>query len=390
MALSIAEDLARAYSRNPHDERKESLMTSKIRSLKAPPKVVELLDVLCEQPGALVSKEALFARLWPEEGVDDSVLWQTVYLARKALGEAGAGTIETLPRRGYRLLAAAPRPRRYGWAAAAAALLFAILAGTAFAVTPRTRNETAFPSQALQAYNLGTYYLRMRTDVAASHAQSEFETAIRIAPDRAAGYAGLAQAYIIEAIEHAGRRNALLTRAEAAARLALDRDPRSSVAQTALAAAAFVAVETADATRGRRALDIDRAFRTAIAYDPDDATARAYYGAFLLDSGAVDESFVQLRRAVDLDPTLSYANVLVAKAALLRHDAPMAIHYATEALGFGTSDKDEALLTLGRAYDEAGRPQAALQAFRELARYAPAISSAVLCERRGGRRCEPA
>ena len=71
------------------------------------PQVAALLTALLEQPGAVVSRAELQARLWPDTTVDfDDGLNFCVRQLRLALGdEAGAPRyVETLARRGYRFI----------------------------------------------------------------------------------------------------------------------------------------------------------------------------------------------------------------------------------------------------------------------------------------------
>ncbi|MBC7911994.1 MAG: winged helix-turn-helix domain-containing protein [Pyrinomonadaceae bacterium] len=67
-------------------------------------KAIELLLLLIERGGRMVSKEELINALWPDTFVDENNLPVTISMLRKAFGEkAGAGRfIETVPRRGYR------------------------------------------------------------------------------------------------------------------------------------------------------------------------------------------------------------------------------------------------------------------------------------------------
>jgi len=76
-------------------------------STRLAPKAARLLALLLEQPGELVPRERLRQELWPEQHVEiDQVLAYTVRQVRAALGDDGAEPrfVETLPRRGYRLL----------------------------------------------------------------------------------------------------------------------------------------------------------------------------------------------------------------------------------------------------------------------------------------------
>jgi DNA-binding winged helix-turn-helix (wHTH) protein/TolB-like protein len=76
-------------------------------STRLAPKAARLLALLLERPGELVPRERLRQELWPEQHVEiDQVLAYTVRQVRAALGDDGAEPrfVETLPRRGYRLL----------------------------------------------------------------------------------------------------------------------------------------------------------------------------------------------------------------------------------------------------------------------------------------------
>ena len=71
------------------------------------PKVFDILAVLVESCGQVVSKEDLMKRVWPNTFVEEGNLTQNISLLRKALGETPGGVqfIETVPRRGYRFVA---------------------------------------------------------------------------------------------------------------------------------------------------------------------------------------------------------------------------------------------------------------------------------------------
>lgn len=67
-----------------------------------PLKAVELLCVLVENRGQVVSKEELIGKVWPDSFVEDSVLTQNVYLLRKTLrSNSTRSSITNVPRRGY-------------------------------------------------------------------------------------------------------------------------------------------------------------------------------------------------------------------------------------------------------------------------------------------------
>ncbi|HEV8588221.1 MAG TPA: winged helix-turn-helix domain-containing protein [Pyrinomonadaceae bacterium] len=72
------------------------------------PKVFDTLLLLVENRDRVIDKDELLGRLWPDTVVEESNLTQNVYLLRKALGEEPHGEtfIQTMPKRGYRFVAA--------------------------------------------------------------------------------------------------------------------------------------------------------------------------------------------------------------------------------------------------------------------------------------------
>jgi DNA-binding winged helix-turn-helix (wHTH) protein/Flp pilus assembly protein TadD len=77
------------------------------RALELTPKLLDLLLLLLDNAGALVTKEQLLDALWPGANVTDNALTQAVSELRHALGD-DPGTpqfIKTVARRGYRFIA---------------------------------------------------------------------------------------------------------------------------------------------------------------------------------------------------------------------------------------------------------------------------------------------
>src|SRR6185503_14397517 len=69
----------------------------------------QVLSILLERPGGVVTREELQKRLWPDSFVDfDHNLNASVNKIREALGDSAESPrfVETLPRRGYRFIAA--------------------------------------------------------------------------------------------------------------------------------------------------------------------------------------------------------------------------------------------------------------------------------------------
>ncbi len=139
------------------------------RSLRAGGQLVRLsgqaIDLLClllERPGELITREEIEHRLWPDRNVDfHHSLDVVVSRLRTVLGDKGTSPryIETVPRKGYRLIEPvttrpearrANQPRRWSRrlvAYAAVAILAAILA----ILFAHPRYDKFVPSQRSQA-----------------------------------------------------------------------------------------------------------------------------------------------------------------------------------------------------------------------------------------------
>jgi len=73
------------------------------------PKVYDTLLLLVESNGRLLEKDELMQRLWPDRFVEEGNLTSNIKTLRRALGDDASDPrfIETIPRRGYRFIAAA-------------------------------------------------------------------------------------------------------------------------------------------------------------------------------------------------------------------------------------------------------------------------------------------
>ena len=77
------------------------------KSVPMPLKELEVLCVLVENGGELVTKDVLLEKVWADSFVEESNLSRHIYLLRKTLRELGAeeDLIQNIPRRGYRFTA---------------------------------------------------------------------------------------------------------------------------------------------------------------------------------------------------------------------------------------------------------------------------------------------
>ncbi len=71
------------------------------------PKVIEVLVCLAKSPGEVLYKQKIIKTVWPDTFVSDGILAYSISELRKALGDDSKNPhiIQTIPRRGYRLIA---------------------------------------------------------------------------------------------------------------------------------------------------------------------------------------------------------------------------------------------------------------------------------------------
>ena len=139
------------------DDRRRSLNTGG-QQVKLSGQAVDVLCLMLERPGELITREEIERRLWPDRNVDfKHGLDVVVSRLRTVLGDKGSSPryIETVPRKGYRFIepvTAKPEVRaaseRRHWSRrvatyAAVAILAAILA----ILFARTRYDRVVPPQ---------------------------------------------------------------------------------------------------------------------------------------------------------------------------------------------------------------------------------------------------
>ncbi len=93
-------------------DQREGTVTGPGGTIRLEPRVMEVLAILAKHPGRVVSRGEFLDAVWPDVVVTEHTLSRCVYQLRQALekiaGERGDDRfvpIETLPKRGYRLLA---------------------------------------------------------------------------------------------------------------------------------------------------------------------------------------------------------------------------------------------------------------------------------------------
>ena len=164
------------------------------------PKVMDLLVLLAVSAGAVVTREEIFATLWPDTVVGEDTLARVVSKLRKALDDDPKAPryIETISKRGYRLIAQVaaaseptpPRPKR--WPLLAVACVVVVFAA-ALVLWPRESPTRQLLERAQDAY---FQYTRADNETAIAL----YEQALALDPDQAAAQAGLARALVQRAL----------------------------------------------------------------------------------------------------------------------------------------------------------------------------------------------
>ncbi len=306
------------------------------------PKVMDLLVLFATRPGEVIPKSEIASAIWGEVEVNDDALTRTLWKLRKALGDSAKNPsyIETVPKRGYRLIAevsedgttAAGLEQAPGSAgiptellALGAVLLVAI--AVLFAM-PMLSGETDPQTET------GREAMLQRADAFyAQYTQSDNEAALRLYetvlashPDDAAALAGLSNAVAQRALRFTGpgggtaERTTLnqalqsgwlqseeaapaIARAEALARQATDADPGHARAWRALGLALSMQRDFQGA---------EAAYNRALVIEPNDWGSLVNLGDISNIAGNRERSTAYLEQAYEaMSARLSQDAVLV-------------------------------------------------------------------------------
>ncbi|HVS16004.1 MAG TPA: winged helix-turn-helix domain-containing protein [Thermoanaerobaculia bacterium] len=90
-----------------------NLLTRGAERVPLEPRVMDLLVHFAARPGEVLSRDHLIRTVWPDTFVSDAALHTAISSLRRAFGDdpRRPRVLETIPRRGYRLIARVERPR---------------------------------------------------------------------------------------------------------------------------------------------------------------------------------------------------------------------------------------------------------------------------------------
>jgi tetratricopeptide (TPR) repeat protein len=169
---------------------------------------------------------------------------------------------------------------------------------------------------ALDAYLQGRFNWHTRDEARVKKSIEWFQTAVARQPDYALAYAGLADAYSVQAGAADGpARHELEEKSCAAASRAVALNDRLGEAHASVAGCA----DTWNWS------EREREFRKAIDLSPGSSTAHQWYGALLTKTGRVAEGVAEERQAVQLDPLAPSSRNQLGWALYMARQYPAAI-----------------------------------------------------------------
>ena len=160
----------------------------------------------------------------------------------------------------------------------------------------RFANSHAVNPEAHDAYLKGRYFLQSFSQERVQKAIEQFELAIKIDPNFALPYTGLADAYNYGEDWYLPA-NDVMPKARAAAQKALQLDDSIAEAHTALGIGLYEYDYNLPAG--------EREFQRANALNPNYALAHLWYGYLLTNQGRFDQSLAEMNRGAELDPLSS-------------------------------------------------------------------------------------
>jgi TolB-like protein/Flp pilus assembly protein TadD len=200
------------------------------------------------------------------------------------------------------------------------------------------RRHTVIPA-ALDAYLQGRYYQNLYEPEPLLKSLEYYQQAVKIDPDYAAAYAGLAEA--LDGLYYVGAQPfEAVSQAREAAAKALVIDPSLAEAHNAMGSVYFNSWNWKDAEKEEV---------KAIELNPGWSMAHDYYATILRDMGRAEESIAEARRALELDPLSMLANSVMGDVYLSARRYELAIAQYKKALDLHPNDST-VQSTLGLAY----------------------------------------
>jgi DNA-binding winged helix-turn-helix (wHTH) protein/cytochrome c-type biogenesis protein CcmH/NrfG len=267
------------------------------------PKAFDVLLVLIRNAGRLVTKELLLRTVWPDCFVEDGILAVHISSVRKGLGDAGRKSryIETVPRSGYRFIAAVER-------------------------------RSSLLSHAAEVYELfgcGRSHLLAASRAEVPAAVAAFRAAIELDPAYGPAYGGLALAHCAQAEYRIVPHDEAFRDARTAAMRALELDDRCADAQMALGAVHFFGEWDWRAA--------ESSLLRALELNPNHTEAYLLLGRLLEATGKVESGLAIKHRALERDPLSPTVHLQIALSHWHLRQYDSMIAWATKSLDLDPS-----------------------------------------------------
>jgi DNA-binding winged helix-turn-helix (wHTH) protein len=253
-------------------------------AVRLEPKLMDLLVLFAGSPGRIIGKDEVIAAVWGGRAIGDDTLASAISKLRKALGAGKTQKyIETVPKRGYRLVA------EVGEGGGAPTQTFSMSAAL---MTSRAPSANA--AKAAMLVDQGLAALKVPLPQNLAQAQLYFDRAIEADPQSAAAQAGLAETIIVQSFAGMAPASTLLPAAKAAARVATALDPELATGWANLGAAILIG--------DRDFAGADQALARAIGLDPQYAYAHRIRAFAFAAVGRFPDAEREAREAADLEP----------------------------------------------------------------------------------------
>jgi len=210
------------------------------------------------------------------------------------------------------------------------------------------------PTADLRAYELylmGRFFEGPRTKEGNRKAIQYFEQALEVDPEYAPAYSGLADSYMLIALELLDAEG--FAKAGEAATRAVAIDDSLAEGHASLGFYRYVMYDWPGA---------EVELRRALAINPGYAIAHTWYAQLLITTGRVDESLAETRRALQLDPLSSAINAIAGHTYLAAGDHDTAVDRLERALELNPDLSVRYRYVLEYAYHLAGREAEAVEA----------------------------
>jgi TolB-like protein len=213
------------------------------------------------------------------------------------------------------------------------------------ALSPEKPNllQVRVKPDAYDAYLRGLFFLHQREP---RKSAEYFQKAISIDSSFAAAYAGFAQALDSEQLAGEARSTGVHSTALAAAKRAVELDPSSGEARTAVA---MIEIDyEKDWVAARQNLE------TAVALSPNYSLAEIYYAIYLDAVGRPEEAVSHMRRALQLDPLSFFANRHMGSVLYFARQYTESLSYLRRAIEMQPSKYSLAVNWESRDYEMSG------------------------------------